>query len=388
MKNKIAIFRDILLAPSETFIRSQAESLEEFEPHYFGSRRVAGLELAKARVHVVNTGGLFGKVREARFKLLGRAPELDRFLAAIDPVLIHAHFGSGGALALPTAKRRNLPLIVTFHGSDATMKDDWSKRSHFSQRLYLRKRKELANYGRAFLAVSGFVKEKLVAAGIPEHKVHIHHIGIDPDFFQPVQLNREPIILFVGRLEKNKGCDYLILAMAKVQRKVANAELVVIGDGIERQRLENLAREVNCRCRFLGTVGPAQVKEWLNKAEVFCVPSVTADSGISEGFGLVFVEAQAMGVPVVSFRTGGIPEAVEDGVTGFLGKERDWEFLANRIRFLLENPDIRQRFAEAGRSRVCALFDLAKQARSLEGIYKQVASGTHSHESEMAGVVA
>jgi glycosyltransferase involved in cell wall biosynthesis len=301
---------------------------------------------------------------------------------------VHAHFGSGGALALPIAKRRNLPLIVTFHGSDATMKDEWSVKSHFSQRLYLQKRKDLANYGRMFLAVSGFVKEKLVAVGFSEHKVQIYHIGIDPDFFQPVPLNREPLVVFVGRLEKNKGCDYLILAMAKVQQKSPNAELVVIGDGIERQRLENLAREVDCRCRFVGTAGPTHVKEWLNKAQVFCVPSVTAESGISEGFGLVFVEAQAMGVPVVSFRTGGIPEAVEDGVTGFLGKERDWEFLANKIRFLLENPDIRQRFAGAGRSRVCALFDLAKQARSLEAIYKRVASGTRSHESEMAGVVA
>ncbi len=388
MKRIVAIFRDILLAPSETFIRSQAESLEEFEPHYLGSRRVAGLELPIDRVHVVNAGGPSGKVREARFKFLGSAPELDRVMSTIHPVLIHAHFGSGGALALPIAKRRNLPLIVTFHGSDATMKDDWARKSHFSQRLYLRKRRELANYGRVLLAVSGFVKEKLLAAGFPGEKVKIHHIGVDLDFFQSVPLHREPIILFVGRLEKNKGCDYLILAMAKVQQKLANAELVVIGDGIERQKLENLAREVNCRCRFLGTVGPNQVKEWLNKAQVFCVPSVTAESGISEGFGLVFVEAQSMGVPVVSFRTGGIPEAVEDGVTGFLGKERDWEFLANRIRFLLENPDIRQRFAEAGRTRVCALFDLAKQARSLEGIYRQVASGTRSHESEMAGVVA
>jgi colanic acid/amylovoran biosynthesis glycosyltransferase len=139
---------------------------------------------------------------------------------------------------------------------------------------------------------------------------------------------------------------------------------------------------------FAGQQKPEVVRDWLQVAQVFSVPSVTVESGISEGFGLVFAEAQAMGVPVVSFRTGGIPEAVEDGTTGFLGNERDWEFLAHHIKLLLEDSELRKGFSIAAVSRAKEHFDLARQTAALEDFYRQVGNlQTCTHRPQELGMV-
>jgi glycosyltransferase involved in cell wall biosynthesis len=196
-------------------------------------------------------------------------------------------------------------------------------------------------------------------------------VGID--FFKPdQQVPREPVVLFVGTLHEGKGCEYAIRAMAKVQSQVADVELVILGDGPLRPSLERLAREKLCRYKFVGTQPPEVVRSWMNRAKVFVAPSVTADTGWTEAFGIVFAEAQAMRLPVVSFASGGIPEAVKHGETGLLAEERDWEGLASNIQILLQNDAMWGRMARAGRERVCRFFNLDRQTRLLEEIYREV----------------
>jgi glycosyltransferase involved in cell wall biosynthesis len=100
--------------------------------------------------------------------------------------------------------------------------------------------------------------------------------------------------------------------------------------------------------------------------------SIVAKAGDTETFGMVFAEAQAMGLPVASFAVGGIPEAVEHGVTGLLAPERDTDALANNIVTLLTDGSMWRRFSTAGQERVKRLFDLAKQTAKLEQIYDEV----------------
>jgi len=111
------------------------------------------------------------------------------------------------------------------------------------------------------------------------------------------------------------------------------------------------------------------VRLWMQQAKIFCVPSITAKSGDSEGFGLVFAEAQAMGLPVVSFASGGIPEAIAHGETGFLAAEQDSEKLVAYILSLLEDQELWQKFSQKGQERVRTLFNLHHQTRALESIY-------------------
>lgn len=113
----------------------------------------------------------------------------------------------------------------------------------------------------------------------------------------------------------------------------------------------------------------------MNKAKVFYVPSITANTGASEVFGMVFAKAQAMGLPVVSFKTGGIPEAVSQGTTGFLAPERDSDGIAEYILCLMKNEELWQQFSRNGQKRVPEEFNLAYQTSLLEDVYDRVLQG-------------
>jgi glycosyltransferase involved in cell wall biosynthesis len=373
LSTPVAIFTCRLLPQSETFIRAQGEAMRKYTPYYVGCRHVAGLELPGERTMVVNSGGRAGHLAEAAFKYFGRNPTLERRLAALRPRLIHAHFGPCAALALPLARRLGLPLVVTYHGTDATTSDDVWRRGTHTHRIYLRRRPDLFRDARLFIAVSNHVRSKLIAQGAAEDNVAVHYIGIDTQYFAPPpptsEQRRTQTVLFVGRLTQLKGCDYLIRAMTAVQAKHPGATLKIIGDGPARVALERLALERLRRCEFLGAQPHDVVRREMGAARLFCVPSVSTSQGSGEGFGLVFAEAQAMGTPVVSTTCGGIPEAVAHGRTGLLVGERDVEGLARAILCLFDDQDLWRRFTADARAFVCERFDLAKQTRMLEKLY-------------------
>lgn len=375
-KPNVILFGGRMLPPSETFIFAQGEGLQKFTPYYAGTRLVRGLSLPVERTLVVNRKQFLGAAQELIFKLVGTAPHLYRQLQKLNPVLIHAHFGVCGALALPLAQALKLPLIVTFHGLDATMSDEYARRNSISTRIYLRRREALKREAKLFVAVSEFIKAKLVEQGFPANKIVVHCIGVDTEVFQPdPAVLRKPVVLFVGRLAEKKGCEYLIRAMAQVQADMPEVELVIIGDGLLRQELELLAASVLRRYQFLGLQSQSVVKSWMNQASLLAVPSVTAATGDSEGLPTVVVEAQAMGLPVVGSIHAGIPQAVVHGETGLLSPERDCQALATNILQLMQDPQLRQRFSDRGQQRVQTLFNLHKQTRYLEDIYEAVLRG-------------
>jgi glycosyltransferase involved in cell wall biosynthesis len=305
--------------------------------------------------------------------MFGFSPRLYRAFDQLRPDLIHAHFGTDGALMLPVANSLGIPLVVTFHGFDATITDEYARRSFYLHRKYLRRRNDLKRDVRLFIAVSEFIRNKMIETGYPAEKIKVHYIGIDVNkFVSDPNVQREPIVLFVGRLIERKGCQYLIRAMAQVQEFMPSVRLVVIGNGPFRTHLERLSKELLQNYLFLGPQPPESVRTWLNRAKVFAVPSITVESGEAEGFGIVFAEAQAMGLPAVSFASGGIPEAVSHAETGFLAPERDWKLLAKYILDLLVDEKLWLRFSKAGRERVLELFNIDSQARKLEEIYGAV----------------
>ena len=368
----VIIFCDHLLYISETFIRAQAQALCQFSAVYAGSRRVAGLELPAGSTHTINPGDISGKMREVAFKLFGRAPALVRRLQMLDPVLLHAHFGPDGLRALPLSRQLGLPLIVTFHGSDATALHPRRGEAPFGHRRYLAHRDVLQRGASLFLAVSDFVRRKLLEQNVSPEKIFRHYIGVDTNFFLPVKEDTDPIVLFVGRLSERKGPNYLIQSMAEVQQQHPEVELVLIGDGPLRKNLEQQAKASLRRYRFLGTQPPEIVRGWMDRARVFSAPSVRVASGEEEAFGMVFAESQAMQKPVVAFASGGVVEAVRHGQSGFLAPERDWRKLAEYLAQLLRDGGLRRRFGAAGRQHVLHRFDLEKQTRILETIYSKI----------------
>lgn len=366
------VYKDKLLPRSQTFVRGQAEFLAHFQACYVGARKVPGsLELPRDREFVLNRGDLVGKVREGLFRHAGITTGLMRQLRALDPVLIHAHFGPDGLSALKLARRLDVPLVVTHHGYDVTMRPEFAQ--SYAHKRYVRRKRTLQQNAQLFLANSFFIRDRLASQGFPEAKLRVHYIGIDTSLFCPrPEVSRESTVLFVGRLVENKGCSFLLQAMAKLRARCPKARLVVIGDGELRKHLENEAASTAPGAQFLGHQSQEVVREWMARASVLCVPCITADNGIAEAFGLVFIEAQAMGLPAVSFRSGGIPEAICDGVTGFVVPERDVDGLSSRLHQLLSDASTWQSFSEASVDRVRAQFDLRAKTGELEQMYEQV----------------
>jgi len=314
------------------------------------------------------------RITTAPFKLLGYAPRFVRRLHQLNPVLLHAHFGPMGVRALPLARALNIPMIVTFHGYDATIPDELARRSRqYSHRVYLKRRGILKSRAALFIAVSKFVRDQLLRQGIPSDKITVHYIGIDIDLFRPDPIvPREQVVLFVGRLDRVKGCDYLIRAMARVQSESPNVKLVIVGDGPMRRELEKRAQDSLRKFQFIGFQPPNVVRDWMNRACIFAAPGVRTPSGSEEGLGLALLEAQAMGLPVAGFASGGISEAVVNGVTGLLAAEHDIDVLAQNVRTLMDNRSLRDRMASAAREHVCRTFNLKSQTAKLEEIYSRV----------------
>jgi colanic acid/amylovoran biosynthesis glycosyltransferase len=372
-KYSIILFNSHLLPPSQTFIRSLGEELKQFVPYYMGCRWVNGLELPVERVCVINSGNTGQSINETLFKILGISPKLHKAIQNINPDLIHAQFGLSGALVLPLARSLKIPLIVHFRGADATVSEAYARYSSLNHWVYFRRREALKREARLFITVSKFIKDKILEQGFPEDRIVTHYHGVDVNKFKPVpEVVRKPIVLFVGRLTEKKGCEYLIEAMVRVQEQRPDVELILIGDGPLKASLEVLAAQKLKRFQFLGVQPSSIVKSWMNCASLLVAPSVTALQGDSEGLPNVVLEAQAMGLPVVSTTHAGIPEAVIHGETGFLAAERDAQSLANFSLLLLQDFELWQRFSLKGQQHMYHNFNREIQTQALEKMYKEI----------------
>jgi glycosyltransferase involved in cell wall biosynthesis len=362
------IYRDHLLPFSETFILNQADALRDYSPFFAGRRRVPGLDLGERRVAVVNEGGARGWAREARH-LRGRPPEdFVARLRSLSPRVIHAHFGPDGVNALPLQSRLVAPLVVTFHGYDATR--GTGLRNGLPAWRYGRRRPQLIERAAILLAVSNHIRDSLLALGVPESRLHVHRIGVDLTEFSPAPLEeRQPLVLGVGRFVEKKGFSLLIDAMATVQKTAPDVELVLIGSGDQEVALRERAGAKLASWRIFGPCPPHEVRDWMRRARVLAAPSVIDRFGITEGLPITIVEALASGLPAVASRHAGIPEAVQDGATGFLTAERDVDTLAQRILELVRDDVGWRRMSSASREAAERDFDLAAQTRKLEKIY-------------------
>jgi glycosyltransferase involved in cell wall biosynthesis len=271
------------------------------------------------------------------------------------------------------AQELGVPLVTALHGYDVTMSDQAMAATRLG-REYLKGRSTLQRTGALFLTCSSYVRERGIQMGYPADRTIVHSIGVDVERFKPPPAlrQRDKSVLFVGRLVEKKGCRSLIEAMVEVQRRCPAAELVVIGGGPLRADYESHAASLGVHCRFLGIQPTTVVREWMARSAIFCVPSVVAASGDAEGFGMVFIEAQAMGLPVVSTFSGGIPEAVIHGQTGLLVSEHDPQALTEAILQLIEDEQLWQRYSLAGRRNVVSHFNLAQQTNRLESVFEQL----------------
>ncbi len=367
------VYRDLLFAPSESFIPRMYCGFGELHPIYLGARFAIDRATLSSEAHLVADHARTGWLGQALYRQLGRIPgPLRQWLAQVAPALIHAQFGRGGALVLPLASALRLPLVVTFHGGDAT-KDKHFRGHGRLGTIFQRRRAQLVRQADLILCVSDFIRHRLIERGFPPAKLRTHHLGVQV----PERLDRWPDpaarrLLFVGRFVDKKGLPDLIAAAARLGELGEDVELVLVGDGELRAKVETAAASSGIRHRLTGWLPPEAVAREMADAAVLVVPSRRAASGDAEGVPTVIFEAQARGLPVVATRHGGIPEAVRDGESGLLVDPGQPQAIAAAVRRSLADPALYRALQHGARRSVETSFDATRQSRRLEQILLDV----------------
>ena len=371
VKPRALLFRSELLPLSETFIAAQARAMRRYEPRFLGLRRLPS-SLVLPGQSICAGDRLPGE--QWLFQATHCAPALALAARSQHAALLHAHFAIDAAELLPLRRRLALPLIVTLHGYDV-MRSDAAHRTTLPGRRYLRRRTRLWDEAEVFLCVSKAIQEEAIARGYPARKLRVLPIGVDTEQLQfQLRLPSSPLVLFVGRLVPKKGCHLLIRAMARLQQRLPEARLRVIGDGPQRAALEQAAAAQTTGTRFLGALGAEQVRVEMLEARCLAAPSLRAADGDGEGLPMVLCEALALGVPVVSTRHSGIPELITHGVDGLLSAEGDEEALAANLLAMLSGRCNVEKLRAAGRSQVERDFALCRQTAALEECYDEFAA--------------
>lgn len=234
---------------------------------------------------------------------------------------------------------------------------------------------------RQVIAISEFTRRAVIAAGVPTERLALVLPAIDLERFARLPPRQEErhrrswegrlVILSVGRLVERKGQDMVIRALPAVVAQLPQVRYVIGGSGPYRAVLERLAGEVGVaeRVEFLGFVPEAELPTLYSAADLFAMPSrELPEAGDVEGFGIVFIEANAAGLAVLGGRSGGVADAVEDGQTGLLVDPEDPRAVAEGLIRLLQDGEWRGRLASRGAERARTGFDRRVRAASLWGL--------------------
>ena len=273
------------------------------------------------------------------------------------PDLVHAHwwFPSGLAGAALTTIARP-PLVTTLHGTDVRL----ARGSRAARPLFRR----VMHRSSAVTSVSRWLAAE-VEAMAPGTHVHVAPMPVDATLFSPATDPRGDALLYVGRLNAQKGIGDLIEAMALLR---APRPLDVVGEGPDGDALRARAAAlgIDDRITWHGALANDVLPAWYRRAAALVVPSV------GEGLGLVAVEAQMCATPVVAADSGGLPDVVRQGETGILVPPRDPAALAAALDALAASPDHGRALGEEGRRRAVAAFAPEAAARRYATIYRDV----------------
>jgi glycosyltransferase involved in cell wall biosynthesis len=286
-------------------------------------------------------------------------------LKKIGPDIVHSQMIGMGVPALAAKKLFGLPYIVWGRGSDVHL-------SGKSVKFILRPVLKNAD---AVIALTENMKKNM--GGFCNRDIFVIPNGIDLDRFNNLskkdlrsglQLGQDAkIITFIGRLHPVKGVTFLIKAMKLIKNEEPNTKLIIIGDGSEKERLKEIARELNLEPSviFLQQVPNQSIPKYTVASDVFVLPS------LSEGFPLTILEAMASGLPVVSTRVGGLSEIITEGENGFLVEPGKPEQLAEKILFFLKNDEARAKVSENNKEKA-KQYSWESIVSKVEAIYYEV----------------
>jgi glycosyltransferase involved in cell wall biosynthesis len=359
----VALFNTNFLPYSQTFVYEEIRQHVRYGVEVFCRRRQLADRFPFTPVHV--GGPLYGiTLRSASFDARFRS---GRF------ALVHAHFGLGAVYARPFARRHRLPLVVTFHGYDVPLLSSPGRWLPQHLRYAIHGPRVLRDMTLG-LCASAELKTMLERLGVPAARLQVHRLGIDLTRFAPGARREDRCqVVMIGRFVEKKGFEYGLAAFAEVAREEPSLHLTLVGDGERGSALHRLAGSLGVadRVRFAGAVPPDQVAALLAESHVLLAPSVVDREGNRESGLIVVKEASASGAVPIGTLHGGIPEIIDDGVTGYLVRERDSAAIADRLRLLVRNPALRDRLGANAREKMLREYDNRTRVRALEERYDE-----------------
>ena len=281
----------------------------------------------------------------------------------------------------------NKPFIHTIHGVLADEYEQTKKNghtpvrgriaNHFMHKL-AKLEEETAHNAKLIVTISNYSLEKIQNHyGIEQSKVRVVPNGVDVEKFKPMEdpaavkrqfgLGNEPCVLFVGSLIPRKGLPFLVEAAKKIIKENAQTKFLIVGDGPLKNQLADSLETANLsgNFKFLGNLKEDSLLAVYNCADVFVLPS------LQEGQGIVLLEAQASGKPVVAFDVGGVNEAVRNGETGLLVKRGSSDELADALLRLLSDKPLREKMGANGRGFVAENFTWVICAQKMLKVYRE-----------------
>jgi colanic acid/amylovoran biosynthesis glycosyltransferase len=332
--------------------RSQCWWIWHHPKQYFSALAAALRGTLPSRNFFIGALGIFPKVSH-----------MARELSEAGVQHVHCTWATHAALAGYIVNRlTGIPFSFTARGSDLHV-----------DRTMLCTKAEAASF---IVAITEY-NRNLIERECPyaaDLSINVIHSGIDTSFFTPterVPSARPFTILAVGSLIEVKGHVYLIRACSLLRHTGLAFECLIVGEGNLRQELQALVVELGLDdvVRLVGPRTRVEIASLHREADVFVTPSVRTKRGAREGIPVVLMEACASGLPVVASRISGIPELVEDGVSGFLVPPGMPSDIADAIRRLHDNPDLRRAFGAAGRNKCVREFDAFTNAARLAGYF-------------------
>jgi 1,2-diacylglycerol 3-alpha-glucosyltransferase len=307
------------------------------------------------------------------------SPRVAGLVAALDVDVFHAHHPFLlGPTARRLARRHRRPLVFTYHTRYEKYAHYVPLRRPLVEALAIRLSTRFAARADAVVAPSAVIRDELHARGVGA-PITVVPTGLDLDRFRPADRRAAraglglpadaPLVLYVGRLDREKSVDRVLLAFERVASTVSAAHLILVGHGREADRLKRLAGTLAAqgRVRFLGVRPHGQLAPWYQAADVFLFASET------ETQGLVLAEAAACGLPAVAVSAPGCEEVVRDGETGVLTKG-DPLALADAVIGLLVDPERRAAMGLRARQVAECRFDARLMIERTLAVYADAAA--------------